>query len=86
MSAEKVPDLQVKVFSPFEVFYEGSARALSANNVVGKFDVLPNHTNFMTLLTAGEVSVLTGVDERRFKIAHGVLKVDRNKVVVFANI
>lgn len=79
-------ELRVKVFSPFEVMYEGKARALSATNALGEFDVLPDHTNFMTLLTAGNVKVLTAVDERTFLIEHGFLRVASNVVTVFANI
>ncbi len=79
-------DLKVKVFSPFEIMYEGKARALTASNSLGPFDILPDHTNFMTLLTAGPVKVLTPSDERTFVIEHGILRVTNNVVTVFANI
>lgn len=86
MKPESELELEVKVVSPFEIIYEGKARSLSARNAVGTFDVLPGHVNFMTLLEAGDVVVLTNVDERRYALDHGILKVNRNKVVVFANI
>ena len=66
--------------------YEGNARALSAQNALGPFDVLPDHTNFMTLLVASELQVITTVDTRKFSIEHGILKVADNVVTVFANI
>ncbi|MBP9827018.1 hypothetical protein KBC99_00895 [Candidatus Saccharibacteria bacterium] len=78
--------LTVKVFSPFEIFYEGKARALTARNSVGVFDILPGHTNFMTLLESGTVRILTEIDERSFIIEHGFLKVTSNHVVLFADI
>jgi F0F1-type ATP synthase epsilon subunit len=81
-----IQPMQVKVFSPFEIMYEGPARALSAQNALGPFDVLPDHTNFMTLLTTSEVKVMTEVDTRKFSIEHGILKVADNHVTVFANI
>ena len=81
-----IPNLKVKVISPFDVLYEGEAQAVSAVSAVGAFDILPNHANFMTLLIECEVQILTHVDERKFPISHGILKVDRNSVVVFANI
>lgn len=86
MTPDLKQELHVKVISPFEIIYEGKARSLSARNAVGTFDILPGHVNFMTLLEAGDVVVLTSVDERRYALDHGILKVNRNTVVVFANI
>ena len=86
MSMVKPDELHVKVNSPFEIIYEGKARSLTARNAVGTFDILPGHINFMTLLDSGDVVVLTNVDERRYALQHGILKVNRNQVVVFANI
>lgn len=83
---DNLSQMRVKVFSPFEVMYEGNARALSAQNALGPFDVLPDHTNFMTLLVASELQVITNVDTRKFSIEHGILKVSDNVVTVFANI
>ncbi|MEI7818591.1 MAG: hypothetical protein WCI47_00575 [bacterium] len=83
---EVIPELVVKIISPFEVMYEGRARAVSAASSIGPFDILPNHENFLTLLIQCEVHILTEVDQRRFPIQHGVLRVDNNKVIVFANI
>lgn len=84
--SEQFGILKVKIFSPFEIFYEGKARALTARNSVGEFDILPGHTNFMTLLEAGKVRLLTDIDERSFVIEHGFLKVSNNYVVLFADI
>ncbi len=80
------PTLQVKVISPFEVIYAGAAEALSAKNALGPFDVLPGHVSFMTLIVAGEVVVHTGTDKRRYTLRHGILKVHKDQVVLFANI
>ncbi len=83
---DNLTQMKVKVFSPFEVMYEGNAKALSAQNALGSFDVLPDHTNFMTLLVASELQVITAIDTRKFAIEHGILKVSENIVTVFANI
>lgn len=83
---DDLSQMHVKVFSPFEIMYEGNAKALSAQNALGPFDILPNHTNFMTLLVASELQVVTDIDTRKFNIEHGILKVASNVVTVFANI
>ena len=80
------PDLEIKVISPFEVIYNGKAQSISAKNKVGDFDILPDHANYITLLTKCEVVIQSEIDQRRYKLDKGVLKVENNKVVVFVNI
>lgn len=78
--------LDVKVFSPYQVFYKGSAISLSASNKTGPFDILFNHSNFFALLTAGRVSVNTGFEKVEIDIESGFVKVTNNHVVLFANV
>ncbi len=78
--------LAVKIFSPFEVFYEGPAASLSAKTATGPFDVLYGHANFIGLLQTGKVVVRTPFGRRSYDINRGVVKVHNNYVVVFANI
>jgi len=84
-SSEK-QQLLVKIFSPFEVFYEGPAYSLSAKTETGPFDVLYDHANFIGLLQAGKVVVHTPFGRRSYELNRGVLKVHNNYAVVFANI
>jgi len=78
--------LQIKIFSPFEVFYEGLAYSLSATNEAGRFDVLFGHANFISLLPKGPVVLNTPYGERSFRLNRGILKVHNNFIVVFANV
>ncbi len=78
--------LEVKVFSPYQVFYRGSAISLSATNKTGPFDILYNHSNFFSLLTSGRVSVNTGFEKVEIDIESGFVKVTNNSVVLFANV
>jgi F0F1-type ATP synthase epsilon subunit len=81
-----VEKFQVKVFSPYQTFFEGSAVSLSANNDTGPFDVLPGHSNFFTLLNPGIVRVNNGFDKVEIEITNGILKVTANKATLFANV
>jgi len=56
------PKLKVKIISPTETHYEGSALAISAVNKVGPFDILADHANFFSLLSKGDVVVNTGFE------------------------
>lgn len=79
--------MSVKVFSPYQVYYEGPAQSLSAENDTGPFDILPRHHNFMTLVNEGEITIRTEESEdKRLRISKGVLHARSNKVTVFLDI
>jgi len=78
--------LKVKVFSPYETFFDGTAISLSATNKTGPFDVLYGHINFFTLLQGGRVSVDTGINSVLIEIDSGLLRVHDNVATLFANV
>jgi len=66
-----------------EVFFEGKAKSVSSENKLGKFDVLPEHANFVSLIF-NEVTIITEKGEKiNYKFKRGVLKVSENKVRIF---
>lgn len=80
------PKLIVKVLSPTQTYYNGSAISVSAQNRVGPFDVLAEHANFFSLLTAGDIVINTGFQSFKFPITKGILKVTSNKATLFVDI
>ncbi len=78
--------LKIKLFSPYQIFFEGEAISLSARNQTGPFDVLYDHINFFSLLEAGEVRINIGAEVRKFPIENGLIKITDNNVVLFANV
>lgn len=78
--------LTVKVFSPFETYYEGQAVSVSANNDTGLFDVLLDHINFFSVLSTGDVTVDTGTEKKSYPLEKGVMRVTNNVVTVFMNV
>lgn len=86
MSKPQAPDLTVNASSPFHVFYEGPALAVSAFNKVGPFDILPGHSAFFSVLKSGQVIIDTGTDLVNFDITNGFVSVRNNTVELFANI
>jgi F0F1-type ATP synthase epsilon subunit len=77
------PQLHVKVVSPSQIFYEGPADSVSAANKVGAFDILPNHANFFSLLTVGDIIVRIAGQQLKFPIKHGIVKVTNNVITLF---
>jgi len=75
--------IHVKVISPAQIFYDGPADSVSAFNKVGPFDILTDHANFFSLLTAGDISINTGAQVLKFPIKDGIVKVTNNIVTLF---
>jgi hypothetical protein len=42
--------LTVKIISPTQTIFDGEAYSISSVNSLGKFDILPFHANFITLV------------------------------------
>jgi F-type H+-transporting ATPase subunit epsilon len=77
---------KIKIFSPYQTYYEGEAVSVSAANRTGPFDILAGHINFFSLLTGGTVVLNTGFQRLEFPIARGILRVANNDVTLFADV
>ena len=77
----------VRVYSPYRTYYEGAAFSVSAVNDTGPFDILPQHHNFISLLTACEL-VVRSIDggEQKIAISGGIMHVKADKVIVFLDV
>jgi F0F1-type ATP synthase epsilon subunit len=78
--------LQAKVFAPFEIFFEGEAKGITAVNESGPFDILAHHKNFISMLVPCDLVVHTVDEDRTFKINRGLLHVKDSKVTVFLDV
>ncbi len=72
----------VRVYSPFKTYYDGTAESLTAANDTGNFDILPQHKNFLTLLSPCEI-VIRGETEEKISISQGIMLVKADEVTVF---
>lgn len=79
--------LQVAVLSPEGPVFEGGVDAVSAVNKTGRFDVLPQHANFITII---EGKLLLHTQRRRqtreIEVKRGILYCHSNKVEVFLSV
>ncbi|HSX29728.1 MAG TPA: hypothetical protein VLE73_04175, partial [Candidatus Saccharimonadales bacterium] len=74
--------MQVKVYSPFKVYYEEASYSISGVNATGPFDILPHHHNFITLLNPCELNIhpVNGRTEQKIRISGGLMHVKADKV------
>jgi F0F1-type ATP synthase epsilon subunit len=80
------PTLEVKVYAPFKVYYEGNALSVSAVNGTGPFDVLVNHHNFLCMLVPCMLTIQTLDGPQTVKINRALMHVKSNRVVVFIDV
>jgi len=81
------PTMAVKVYAPFQVYFEGDAYSVSAVNDTGPFDILPHHHNFLCMLVPCELKIkpIEG-DEKTIKIHRALMHVKADRVVVFVDV
>lgn len=63
--------------------FEGRVAAISCQNNLGNFDVLPGHINFITLIFKKITVHLLNKEKISYDFSRGVLEVSENKVNVF---
>lgn len=80
-----IDKLNVIARGPFKIYYEGTAESVTATNKVGLFDILPEHTDFFSILSPGEVIIETGTNTINFNINNGIITVRDNEVMLFVN-
>jgi F0F1-type ATP synthase epsilon subunit len=80
------PTMHVKVYSPFQVYFDEPAYSISGENATGPFDILPQHHNFITLLSTSELVVRMPQGERKIRISGGVMHVKADHVTVFLDV
>jgi len=88
-SSKKVdgkPTMAVKVYAPFQVYFEGDAYSVSALNDTGPFDVLPHHRNFLCMLLPCNLRIVGVESEKTIKVHRALMHVKADRVVVFMDV
>ena len=81
------PTMAVKVYAPFQVYFEGEAYSVSAVNATGPFDILPHHHNFLCMLVPCELVVKPAEgDAKTIKIHRALMHVKADQVTVFMDV
>ncbi len=80
------PLMHVKVYSPFKVYFDQPAYSISAVNDTGPFDILPRHHNFITMVNACVLEIVTPNGESKIKIGSAMMNVKANNVTVFLDV
>jgi hypothetical protein len=82
--------MHVRVAAPFREYFDGQAFSVSATNLTGPFDILPQHHSFISLLTACDMEIRGLVDGEqkviKISISGGIMHVKEDEVIVFLDV
>lgn len=77
--------IYIRVRNPDEVIFEGEVDQISSSNKFGKFDILGDHANFISLIQDSLI-LNKGEGVNEIKVDTGVMKVQNNRVFVYLGI
>ena len=78
--------MRVKVYSPYQTYYDEYATSISSTNDTGPFDILKGHHRFLTLLIPCELIIAGRNGEEKIKISRGIMYVKEDRVTVFLDV
>lgn len=76
----------LKITSPNGLVFGGNVLSISAYNASGKFDILKNHTNFITTISKQIEIVDDAGNPKTFTVDKGVIRAVANIVDVYLGI
>ena len=75
-------ELKVNVITPETTIYEGLAKSVTAFNEKGKFSVLPEHTNFISVIL--DKVIISGFDgKKEISFNKGVVMCREDQIDVY---
>lgn len=79
-----ITTLKVRIISPLQLILATEAEAVSSKNSAGKFDILPEHANFITLVENSPI-IIRLKDQKRlvFKFPLAIVLTINNKVNIY---
>lgn len=75
--------LNVQIVHGDHILYDGKALSLSSRNEKGRFDILPYHTNYISLIN--DFVLINEIDGKQNQtvIKTGIMRVYENNVQIF---
>ncbi len=78
--------LSVSILSPEEVLFEGDVFSLSCFNKEGEFDILPYHSNFISLIYKEIKLFPENSEAKSIPIGYALLKCISNNIMILTNV
>ena len=83
---KKQNSFQTIIMNTEKVLFEGKAKYVSSKNDTAKFDILPGHTNFISIIKE-YVTLMTADDQKiDYKVDYGIIMCYENILKVYLGI
>ena len=81
------PTLNVRIVTPRQILFDGIASSVSSVNSQGKFDILPEHANFITIVENNPI-IIHDADKKVFSYNFplAIIYTAKNIVHIYTNI
>lgn len=83
---EEKPQLKIKVIESEKTIYSGVGKSISSDNPEGRFDILPGHQSFISIIKGNILIETEDKQKIRFNIGKGILKCIKNEVEVIVGL
>lgn len=74
--------MQVEIITPKGIEFSGEAKEIILPTREGQIAVLPHHVPLISVLKAGNMSIITAKDRIEKEIEGGILEVGKDKAVI----
>jgi F0F1-type ATP synthase epsilon subunit len=75
-----------KIQTPREILFEGPVLALSSRNTDGKFDLLAQHANFISIIDNQPITIIKPDKTRQvFNFTQAIVYLVRDRTIVFGD-
>ncbi len=79
--------LRVRIVTPKQVIFQDEAYSVSSINSDGKFDILPQHANFITIIENNDIKILDSNKKQfNFRFPLAIIYTTNNSVNIYTDI
>lgn len=83
---EENQTINITVLSPEETLFNGKARALTCHNLDGELDILPSHSNFISLIDEYVIIHTLDGKEKKITIGKALIKALGDEIIILLNV
>lgn len=77
--------LHLKLVTPIKTLMECSVDSVTLPTVMGQITILPGHAALVSVLAAGEATIIDGEKRTPLAIAGGIVEVSQNTIAILAD-
>ncbi len=79
--------LKVRIITPKKLVYQAEVYSLSSTNSAGKFDILPEHANFITIIQNNDIQIVDSAKNHiNFHFPLAIIYTSKNMINIYTDI